>query len=429
MRTRSLLLATLGALLAGSRTDEGIQIGRLLERGAGSQGVKVPGYPVCAEITSVVRTACATARLTEIDDIHLASCTTPGSVVIPTALALASAGKLRTVREFAAAVTAGYELLIRLGYAVNGPRILQHKLWPTYFAAAFGSAATASRAYGLSIAKTAGALATAFTFCTGTTVPLRSPASSRWLTLGTAAANGLLSARAAAEGILGGGDMLERCGGRISGLRVSTPRLLGGLGHRYLFEEIGTKPYPVARQALAAIEACRELVDAERLDINRIDEILVCVPRAQCMIIDRPAMPETRLDSISSVQYQIALALLAPDRLLDVRRTPPFGNDPLRELMTKVRVRQAPELETYYPAAWPARVVVKAGGRRISHQLLYPRGDARNRSSWDDAIGKFRTTVGPLLGVKTANRVACQVRRLDPTAGMPRLWELSARER
>jgi len=38
---------------------------------------------------------CACARLTEADDIHLTSCTTPGSVVVPTALHLASAGLLK----------------------------------------------------------------------------------------------------------------------------------------------------------------------------------------------------------------------------------------------------------------------------------------------------------------------------------------------
>src|SRR5436309_13867088 len=37
---------------------------------------------------------CASARLTEADDIHLTSCTTPGSVVIPTAFYLATAGVL-----------------------------------------------------------------------------------------------------------------------------------------------------------------------------------------------------------------------------------------------------------------------------------------------------------------------------------------------
>lgn len=420
------LLDTLGALLAGPRTEEGISIGLLMARDENSQGARAPGYPLKTDIATAVRSACAASRCTEIDDIHLASCTTPGSVVVPAALALASAGNLRSFGEFAAAVTAGYELLIRLGFAINGPAMLQKKAWPTYFAAAFGSAATASRAYGLNVHQTAGALATALTFCTGTTVMVRSPATSRWLTLGAAAANGVLAARSAAEGLVGGSDLLERCGGRISGVRVSSKRLLNDLGRRYLFDEIGTKPYPTARQALAAIEATRELVESERLRIAAIDEILVCVPGAQRMIIDRPEMPAVRIASIGSVQYQIALALCAPERLLDVFRTPPFADGRLRKLMAKIRVRQAPDLEKYYPAVWPARVAVKAGGRRISHELLYPRGDARNPCDWDDAVGKFRTVVGPLLGADTADRVASQVRCLDPAAEMPALWNLHA---
>src|SRR5439155_15671323 len=39
---------------------------------------------------------CACARLTEADDVHLASCTTPGSVVVPTAIHLASLGAFKT---------------------------------------------------------------------------------------------------------------------------------------------------------------------------------------------------------------------------------------------------------------------------------------------------------------------------------------------
>ena len=57
----------------------------------------------------------AQIRATEIDDIHLASCTTPGSVVVPTALDLASKGELRLWGEFSAAVLAGpYTLIVAL---------------------------------------------------------------------------------------------------------------------------------------------------------------------------------------------------------------------------------------------------------------------------------------------------------------------------
>src|SRR5262249_27259762 len=122
---------------------------------------------------------CASARLTEADDIHLTSCTTPGSVVVPTALHLASAGAFQTWKDFASAVLAGYETLIRVGYGIDGPRVLAKKIWPTLFAAGTGAAAVACRAWKLDVAQTAGALATAVAASTGIAPPAMMPNSSR----------------------------------------------------------------------------------------------------------------------------------------------------------------------------------------------------------------------------------------------------------
>src|SRR5262249_11794476 len=130
---------TLGMILQGALLAEGIA--------AIALGSRLAGW-------------CASARLTEADDIHLTSCTTPGSVVVPTALHLASVGAFETWRDFATAVLAGYETLIRVGYAIDGPRVLAKKIWPTLFAAGTGAAAVACRAWKLDVAQTAGALAT-----------------------------------------------------------------------------------------------------------------------------------------------------------------------------------------------------------------------------------------------------------------------------
>jgi 2-methylcitrate dehydratase PrpD len=154
-------------------------------------------------------------------------------------------------------------------------------------------------------------------------------------------------------GLLGTAELFERTGGRFAGVEVSGVRLLRELGERFLFDEIGMKPYPVARQALAAIEAARELAGVEKIEPGSISEIVVGVPVAQLRVINHPQPPCTRMDSIMSVQYQIALALLMPERLLDVNRTPPYLDDRIRELITKVRVQRAPELEEHYPDAWP----------------------------------------------------------------------------
>ncbi len=302
------------------------------------------------------------------------------------------------------------------------------QVWPTLFAASLGSAATAARSYGLSIAETAGAFATALAFTTGTAIRPPSPTTSRWLTLGAATRDGVLAARAARAGMLGNTDLLEQRGYQLSGVRVSSERLLGDLGDHWVLEELELKPYPVARQALAAVEACRELADEHQLDPPAIDEIVVKVPEPQRIVIDHSQVPMTRIASIVSVQYQAALAIVAPDKLLDVRRTPPFVNDLLQGLVSRVRVESAPELAHYYPRLWPARVVIQSEDRRFDREVLHPAGDVESGFGWDDAIAKFHSVVQPALGRRGAEELVARVRTLEEAAEMPQLSIPSIRE-
>ena len=361
----------------------------------------------------------AAARSSEADDIHLASCTTPGAAIVPTALHLASTGQLNTWGEFSAAVLAGYEVIIRMGMAINGPAVLANQIWPTYFAAPLGAAATAARALQLTPSQTAGALATALCFSTGTASPARSEHTSRWLAFGVAVSNGLLAAQSVRQDFEGAADLLERYDGHIAGLDISEENLLDALGTLFLFDETGMKPYPAARQGLAAIEACRALNDSEPVDVSAVTQIVVGVPAPQIRIIDDAGAPKTRIASIAGVQYQIALALIAPERLLDIRRSPPYADDRIRELMAKVSVERALDLEQYYPETWPGRVEVRTGhGRRIQ-TVLHPRGDARNPLGWDEVIEKFQRMAEPRLSAAAARVLCHDVRRLCPADAIP----------
>ena len=401
-RVKQHVLDAIGAGLAGSRLAAGAAATRL----AGGAGDR---------IGSLIIRGCAHARSTEIDDIHLESCTTPGAVIVPTALALAATGHFGTVGAFCAAVLAGYEALIRLGLALDGPMALHRGVWPTQAAAAFGSAATASRAYGLTVEQTAGAFATALAFGSGTPVPAAPVLSSRWLTLGVAAANGELAARAAREGLLG-----------IALQDTVARRLLSGLPRRCLFDDTGMKPFATARQGLAAIEAARDLFDRHAIDAAGIDSITVALPELLRRIVDRPGKPATRFESIVSVQYQIALAIAVPDRLLDVDRTPPLSSRLLRRLQSKIRVRHSRELDAYYPAEWPARVTIAVGRRRFVELMVHPPGDACDPLGWDAIAAKFEHLASPTIDIEAARRTVRAIRDARPDAAMPPLRDLTS---
>jgi len=421
-RVKKHILDTVGAKIAGSRLAAGAATSRLADS---------VGDPIGSRIIG----GCGHARSTEIDDIHLTSCTTPGAVIVPTVLALAGTQtasarfprprrrrasaergvRLRTVQEFCAATLAGYEALIRFGVAIAGPMALHRGVWPTHAAAAFGSAAAASRAYALKPGETVAALATALAFGSGRPVSGAPCVSSRWVTLGIAAANGELAARAVNAGLRAPdpGDGVPR-------------RLAGGLPRRTLFDDVGMKPFATARQGLAAIEATTALVERNAIDTAAIDSITVDLPEQLRRVVDRFAMPATRFESIVSVQYQVALAVAAPDRLFDVDRSPPFSSNGLSQLRSRIRIRRARDLDSYYPRVWPARVTIAAGRRRFSQLVVHPRGDARRPLDWDEVAAKFERLTAPTIGVASARRTVRLMRNVEPNAVMPPLWELGS---
>ncbi len=417
------LLDTLGAMLAGVRTPEGAAIGRFLAKFQAQPGVLVIGYNIRTPLLPAIIAQCSATRSTEIDDIHLESCTTPGSVVVPTALLMARGGYISSPKELLVASTVGYEFLIRVGLAMGGGGVLYCGVWPTYLAATAGSVAVAVRALGLIRQQATSAISMALAMSAGTPIHSRDTISSRWLTIGVAAQNGVIAALSAREGFTADNLPLDRPSGRICGLQLSQEALTDDLKQRYLIDQTGMKPYPVARQALPAIEGFRDIIGADHVNPESIQEIIVWVPRNFMSIIDKPQLPGNRLQTISSVQYQMALAAFDIDGLFDIRRERVNSDPRVRNLMNKIRVKPSRELERSYPSVWGARVEVKTEERRYSRKVLYPKGDPRSMMSWDEVIAKFKWLAGPALGDSSATKVIDFIATLENQESLSSLLE------
>lgn len=418
------ILDTLGAMLAGPKTWEGAAIGKLSERFSPQGDLPVLGYPFRSTLLPAIIAACAATRCTEIDDIHLSSCTTPGSVIVPTALLLARAGYLTDQRDFLAGTVLGYELLIRLGLAINGPEVLHRGIWPTYLGAALGSATVAARALGLTPHQTANALAIALNMSTGVSTRADRGISSRWITLGVAAQNGVVAAFSACEGFVGNDAFLDKTFGQVHDLVMTPEKLVSGLGQQFLVDQTGIKPYPVGRQALSAVEAFRAILTNHQLEPESIQEVSVQVPRPFVSMIDHPKLPENRMDTVRSVQYQIALAAYQPGSLFDVQRENITVDDRMRVLMEKIRIEPSEKLASGYPSIWAARVEVKLGGKTYSYEMLHPQGDPGNRLQWEEVISKFNWVAKAALDEMKLGLISQVVRHLDAAHSLPDLFGL-----
>ena len=179
---------------------------------------------------------------------------------MPAALTIAASLPDVAADDLAAAIVAGYEAMIRLGAAIDGPSVLYRGIWPSYFAAPFGAAAVAARLLRLDDKQTANALSAALIMAAPGAGHHAAPTTMRWLAVGHAAGRGLQAALAAGAGFtsdvkIADGDFLKN----IFGITPNAALLGGGSGGLAL-SQTSFKPWCAARQTMAATQALREIL-------------------------------------------------------------------------------------------------------------------------------------------------------------------------
>ena len=383
---------TIGALVAGTCAAEGRALLRLREQASSAD-----------ELSVEVMALCALTRMTEIDDIHLASMTTPGSIVIPGALAIAARQPRHDAGALIEAIVAGYEAMIRLGLALDGPTILYRGIWPTYFAAPFGIAAVTSRLLGLDAAQTSHALALALTYAAPGVGHHNAPTTARWISAGQAARSGLAAAQVVQAGFTVDVALLD--GGFFPGIYSITPNIpafTGGLGKRDLLAELSFKPWCAARQTMAATQALKEII-AEGVAPDSIVAVKASVVPPHRRMIDHGVTPGDRASYLTSVQYNMAVAALAPQLADALSPSPEALPDDVHTLMRKITVEPDDTLLAGYPRTWPAHVVVTTASGTHEKRVAAVPGDPARPFNADDVAVKFRRFVAPILGADGAD--------------------------
>src|SRR5262245_20427107 len=184
---------------------------------------------------------------------------------------------------------------------------------------------------------------------------------SRWFAVGNAAGNGLNAAVAAQQGFTSDRKLLEgRVLPDVLGVTPDLAALTDGLGERIALTEVSFKPWCAARQTMAATQALKDIV-ASGVAPAAIDAIAVSVPPPHLKMTDHGVVAGDRASHLTSLQYTMALAALAPEMAFDVQQTPPDLPLTVRGLMAKIRVEADERLLVDYPMSWPARVRVAAG--------------------------------------------------------------------
>lgn len=433
-KTERHIFDSLGAVLSGASSAEAEAACDLVKKLSAIDGrsdIPVAGFGFSAPLPYAAFITCISARMTEIDDIHIPSCTTPGSVIVPTALSCACHTGEKGKRVFEG-IMVGYDVMTRLGGAVNGAETVYRGTWPTYLCGTICAAAIGSKIFGLNREQIKHALAISLTLSTGLAGRIMTGLSSRWLTLGCAVKNGIGASLAAEAGFLGDTSILDGPFTAAYGLDLDRDILLKGLGETFRIEEISMKPHCTARQALSPTEAFRWLLNDQKVDPDSIEDIQVTIPQQYSQMIDRPDFPEARMPSIVSVQYQMALAAYYEDDLYDLQRKKLRDVEQVRALIKKVQLETSPEYTSLYPKKWAGKITLRASGKTYEHEVLSPRGDPVHPLEWIEVGDKIKRVNQGMIEPARVDKLGGSVKALkqdsdikDFLEGLPVVTKMS----
>ncbi|MFN7954565.1 MAG: MmgE/PrpD family protein [bacterium] len=404
---RRCLIDTVACLAGARRTDEATAVRRFAARAGHAPESRAFVWG-------------ALAHTLELDDLHRASVTHPGCVVVPAALALARERRASSA-ALLDAIVRGYEVCLRIGEAV-GPahyRVFHN----TATCGPFGAAAAACSLLELDEDAWTWALGNAGSVAGGLWQFNSEHAATKPLHAGHAARSGVTAARLATLGLTGPERILEGEKGFFVGLCAdSRPEAILAPAAGWKIGETSFKPWGSCRHTHPAIDAALAL--APRVDASRVARITVAGYRTIAALCDEPD-PCGPAAARFSVQHCVAVALARGAVSLDAFAPEAIRAADVAALRSRVRIVEDAGFERAYPARWGSRVIVElAGGETLAAEVTHPRGDPE--TPLDDAAldDKAATLVAHGLGAPREDAVSVvrTLRRLGDD--LAPLWAL-----
>ena len=400
------VLDALASAYAGSATP----VGKTISRWAASQ-------PLNTRTRAFV--AGALTHITETDDLHRASVTHPGCIVVPAVLAQSLQDDY-SGQQCLDATLQGFEVMCRIGNAV-GPE--HYKVWHnTATCGPFGAAMAVASMLALSDEQTVSALGNAGTQSSGLWQFLNTGAMSKHLHAGRASEAGLLAAELGLLDFTGSPDILEGDQGFFKALcpDPDASQVLLNPDAAWQLVQTSIKPWPCCRHTHPSIDA--SLAIQAQLGNRVVEHVDVITYQSALDICDRVA-PENDYQARFSLQHCVAAALSDGEVTLSSFDTE--ARERHASLAEKVTVTVSNPYRDAYPDAWGASVRVTTADQDVIETSRRDcKGDPESPLTPNDMIAKARMlmTYGG-LSESAADAVCEQVLSLPDATSVPSLMD------
>lgn len=365
----------------------------------------------------------ASSHVLEQDDVHNGSVFHPAAVIFPPVVAMAQA-EGRSGRDVLLAAICGYEVGIRVGEFLG--RSHYKVFHTTGTAGTVAAAAAVAKLLGFDADLVQQALGSAGTQAAGLWEFLRDAADSKQLHTAKAAADGLLAADLAREGLTGARRILEGAQGMAAGMSsdADPAKLTDRLGSRWATAETSYKWHSSCRHTHPAADALAELLRREGLTHDRIAQVTAKVHQGALDVLGPVVVPATvhqakfsmgTVLGLIAVHGKAGLAEFEEHALQDAR---------VAAFRERVRMVLDAEVDSAYPQRWIGKVEVRTvDGRTCSARVDVPKGDPGNSLSRGELEEKA-IRLARFRGAATEAEMRAAIARLWRLEEEPRLGRL-----
>lgn len=390
-KTKDLMVDWLGSALAG----KGARPVVALERFAAAMGPPngdaeiVPSGATTSPFFAALINGAA-SHVAEQDDVHNGSVFHPAAVVFPAILAAAQSERSSVAgRDVLVAAVAGYEVGIRIGEFLGRSH---YKIFHTTGTAGTVAAASAvARVLGLNADQTRHAMGSAGTQAAGLWEFLRDGADSKQLHTAKAAADGLLAAYLARDGVTGARRILEGKQGMAAGMSTDADvsKLIDRLGTRWATEETSFKWHASCRHTHPAADALQSLMRREGLQASDIARVTARVHQGAIDVLGAVIDPANVHQAKFSMGTVLGLITVHGAAGLDEFEHHALTDERVRAFCDRVSMVLDAEVDAAYPARWIGKVDVETtDGRVLSARVDVPKGDPGNTLDRNELTAK-----------------------------------------
>lgn len=403
-KAKLIILDSIGCALSGSRTELGkLVIDQINEIGGKRESVifgkKMRTHSVWAGYVNAI--------LIDALDYEETAIAHPSASIIPAAFALGEVVRA-SGKNLVLAVVLGFEVSLRIGYAILPTPEVARVVASVYSFLSFGACVAAGKILGINSEEWMNAFGYA-----GAATPLPTWISKwerplHWVknNYSEQTQAGILGVLLAKRGFLGPRKVLDGDLGfwrMVGSDRCNTSRMTEGLGTVYEIRKDTFKPYPACRWLHTALDALDYILMEQSLNLKEIESITVKTSKDLIdWLVDYK--PQTMIDGEFSLPYCMAMILMrqkpGPLWYSDVN----LSSKEAVSCMVKIKTESDPEANEIYLREHRriATVCVRMkNGKEFNKKVVHPKGDLENPMTEAELVKKFEGLASSVIRTKS----------------------------